>query len=239
MEKVWIKLSIVLLVLLLSASCLKSEKPSKNRSIEMIMRQVSEANLEKTISDLVSFQTRFPYKKQIAVANYLYERLKQYLPETTYHTYEYWGVEWKNVIGTIVGKRNPNDVVVVCAHMDSKSSKRLVYAPGADDNASGCAAVLELARILSTHSFNRTIRFIIFSREESGQNGSRAYLKQIDKNSEKIIAGINLDMVAYGKDTDSLHLVTRPKYRWLADKIYNLSKTYGLRATKVVKKGCY
>ena len=227
------------LVFLLLVSCSAPEQIQKDNRVESLIKEVSETHLKKTISDLVAFGTRYPHEKQLAVAKYLYDRLRAYNPATQFHTYEYWGVKWKNVVTTITGDTNPEQVVVVCAHMDSKSPKRLVYAPGADDNGSGCAAVLELARILSNHSFNKTIRFIIFSREESGQNGSKAYLKSIDRSKEKIIAALNLDMIAYGKDADSLHLVTRPKYRWLANKIYAISKAYGLRATRVVKKGCY
>ena len=220
-------------------SCSDSEVLKKNTNIEEIITGVSRSNIENTISDLVAFETRYPYEKQLEVADYLYKRLKEYVPHIEFHEYEYWGVNWKNVIGTIPGKKNPEEVVIVCAHLDTKSSKRLVYAPGADDNASGCAAVLELARILSKHSFNKTIKFILFSREEEGQNGSMAYVSDIDRSKEQIIAALNLDMIAYGSDDENIDLVTRPKYGWLAKRVHNLAGLYGYNTKKIVKRHCY
>ena len=134
--------------------------------------------MENTISDLVAYETRFPYHKQLEVAEYLFERLKAHIENADYHEYEYRGAVWKNVVGTIIGKTDPREIVIVCAHLDSKSDNRLVYAPGADDNASGCAAVLELARILSKHTFEKSIRFIFFSKEETDQQGTTPAYRQ-------------------------------------------------------------
>jgi acetylornithine deacetylase/succinyl-diaminopimelate desuccinylase-like protein len=230
-------LNLILFLCLVSCSSAKSQP--KDPAIEKIIEEISPSEIENTISDLVAFETRYPHEKQLEVADYLHERLKKYLTMTDFHKYEYWGVNWKNVVGTIPGKEHPEEIVIVCAHLDSKSPKRLVYAPGADDDGSGCGAVLELARILSGHSFHKTIKFIIFSREETGQNGSKAYLKGIDRNKEKIVAALNLDMIAYGSDKEDIDLVTRPEYSWLAERVYNLAESYDINAKKIVKKGCY
>ena len=165
--------------------------------------------------------------------------MNQYIPDTRYHEYEHWGVMWRNVVGTIRGKKNPEQVVIICAHMDSKSEKRLVYAAGADDNASGCAAVLEISRLLSGHDFDKTIRFVIFSREEDGQDGSKAYVKDLVKRNEKIVAAINLDMIAYGKENEDIDLVTRPSYAWLVETVYDVATVYGFKTKKVIKKACH
>ena len=239
MGKFVISFCFYILLISCSIGCSETKKQEKVPFIEKVISDVSPSAMKNTISDLVSFKTRYPYEKQLEVADYLHERLKKYLTMTDFHKYEYWGVDWKNVVGTIPGKGHSEEIVIVCAHLDSKSSKRLVYAPGADDNGSGCAAVLELARILSNHSFEKTIKFIIFSREETGQNGSKAYLKEIDRNKEKIVAALNLDMIAYGSDNEDIDLVTRPEYSWLAEKVYDLGELYGLPVKKLVKKGCY
>lgn len=219
-------------------ACSSPRKQEKNPVFEKIAGKVSTQEIEKSISDLVSFETRFPYQKQLETAGYLSNRLKVYIkPE--FHEYEFWGVTWKNVLATIPGRVYPDEIVIICAHLDSKSDKRLVYAPGADDNASGCAAILELARILSKYSFERSIRFIFFSREESGWEGSAAYLKSIDRNKEKIVAAINLDMIAYGDDDEDIDVVTRPKYAWLAEEIDELAHLYGFDIRKIVGDNCY
>lgn len=228
-----------LLLVLFFVACSNPKKQEINPAIEKIAKKVSSVELEHTISELVAFETRFPYQKQLEVADYLCERLKVHIPGTGFHEYEFWGMNWKNVVGTIPGKINPEEFVIVSAHLDSKSDERLVYAPGADDNASGCAAVLELARLLSEHSFEKSIRFIFFSREEYGWQGSAAYVKSIDSNKEKIIAAINLDMIAYGNNDEDIDLVTRPKYAWLANEIDDLAHLYGFATKKIVKKNCY
>jgi len=228
-----------LLLILCLVSCSDPKIREKNPAIEKITEKVSSLAIKNTISDLVAFETRFPYQKQIEVADYLYERLKVHITTTGFHEYRFWGVNWKNLIGTIPGKTNPEEVVIVSAHLDSKSDERLMYAPGADDNASGCAAVLELARVLSEHSFEKSIRFIFFSREETGWEGSAAYVKSIDKNSEKISAVINLDMIAYGNDNEDIDLVTRPEYSWLANEINKLAHLYGFETRKIVDRHCY
>ena len=211
----------------------------KNLVIEKIAGKVSSLAIENTISDLVAYETRFPYQKQLEVADYLYERLKFYISGTDFHEYGFLGASWKNVVATIPGKIHPEEVLIVCAHLDTKSDERLVYAPGADDNASGCAAVLELARILSEYSFEKNIRFVFFSREETGWEGSAAYVKSINRSKEKISAVINLDMIAYGNDNEDIDLVTRPEYSWLANDINDLAHLYGFATRKVVHKHCY
>ena len=228
-----------LLLILFLATCSDPKIKTKNPAVEKIAKQVSTIEIEKTISDLVAFETRFPYQKQLEVADYLCDRLKAHISTAGFHEYEFWGVNWKNVVATISGKTHPEEVVIVSAHLDSKSAKRLVSAPGADDNASGCAAVLELARILADHSFEKSVKFIIFSREETGWEGSAAYVKSIDKNTQKINAVINLDMIAYGSDNENIDLVTRPKYSWLAEEIDDLAHLYGFAAKKIVDKHCY
>jgi len=228
-----------LLLVLFLVACSEPKRQEKKPAIEKIAEKVSSLEIEHTISDLVAYETRFPYQKQLEVADYLAERLKVHITMTGFHEYEFWGVNWKNVVATIPGKLHPEQVVIVCAHLDSKSDKRLVYAPGADDNASGCAAVIELARILSGHSFEKSLRFIIFSREEYGWEGSAAYVKSIDRHKEKIIAAINLDMIAYGTDNEDIDLVTRPEYSWLVGKIDDLAHLYGYETKKIIKKDCY
>jgi leucyl aminopeptidase len=220
-------------------SCSNAKDQKKDPIFESIIAKVSNLEIKKTISDLVEFETRYSHQKQNDVANYLFKELNKKLEMTEFHEYKYWGVNWKNVVGTIKGKTHPDEIVIVCAHLDSKSEKQLYYAPGADDNASGCAAVMELARILAEHSFKKTIKFIFFSRESYGQQGSTAYAKSIDKKKVKIKAVINMDMIAYGSDKEDIDLVTLPKYSWLTKEISNLAYLYGFSVRKVIDKHCY
>ena len=108
-----------------------------------------------------------------------------------------------NVIATFPGKLYPEEYVVVGGHYDSYTFYGA--APGADDNASGTSAVLELARILSTHEFERTIIFCSFSWEEMGLVGSDFYAAHAQATGMNILGYFNFDMIGYRYPGDSLH----------------------------------
>lgn len=99
-----------------------------------------------------------------------------------------------NVIGTLHGSQpeSANRIYLVSGHLDSRCTDVLDFtcdAPGADDDASGVAAVLELARVMSTHSFDATIVFAVFDGEEQGTFGSIHYA-QTAKAAGMNIAGM-------------------------------------------------
>jgi Zn-dependent M28 family amino/carboxypeptidase len=100
-------------------------------------------------------------------------------------------------------------------------------APGADDNASGTAAVMEAARILANQSFDFTVKFICFSAEEWGLYGSQDYAVEARQRGEDIVAVINLDMIAY---TDSipedLDIIGNQSSEWLADRFFSTAVAY-------------
>lgn len=96
----------------------------------------------------------------------------------------------ENVIGIKRGTSAPNEVVVVGGHRDS-----VRVSPGANDNASGTAAVLEAARILAQVPTARTIHFIGFGAEEVGLIGSTFYVRS---NTASIVGMVNMDMVGRG-----------------------------------------
>lgn len=106
-----------------------------------------------------------------------------------------------NVVARIPGVSTPDEQVLVGAHFDSatlgSSSESVVYSPGADDDASGTAAVLECARVLSGYAFDRTLVFVAFNAEEVGLVGSKYYAEAAKARGDDIRAMINLDMVAY------------------------------------------
>lgn len=114
-----------------------------------------------------------------------------------------------NVIATIKPSnqnsktRATHDIVVIGAHHDSVAG-----APGANDNASGTAMTLELARIFKTIPSDTEIRFITFGAEELGLLGSKYYVDHLtDKEIGRIVANFNLDMVG-SKDAGKLILQT-------------------------------
>jgi hypothetical protein len=109
-----------------------------------------------------------------------------------------------NLVGELRGVKKPNEVVIVCAHLDSISEDPLYDAPGADDDASGAAAVLACAEIMSRYSFEKTVRFVLFSGNEmSGSEpmpGSRAYAQFLADEGKQVSAIINLDTIGFSDD---------------------------------------
>lgn len=100
----------------------------------------------------------------------------------------YAGLSYDNVVAVHQGTVRPDEVYIVAAHYDSVNN------PGADDNASGVAGMLETARILSQYRSDATIVFIAFDREEDGLIGSYGYVGTHPQNVRGMLA---LDMIAY------------------------------------------
>jgi photosystem II stability/assembly factor-like uncharacterized protein len=104
---------------------------------------------------------------------------------------------WENVEATLPGVTRPNEVYVLCGHFDSISEDPWNRAPGAEDNASGVAAVLEAASALVGYRFDSTIKLVAFSGEEEGLLGSRAYVREEYEAGADIRAALNMDMISY------------------------------------------
>lgn len=96
-----------------------------------------------------------------------------------------------NVVATKRGIARPEDIVVVGGHYDSVPGS-----PGANDNASGTAAVLEAARALAAIPTPRTVQFVLFAAEELGLYGSAAFVAE---HRQGVVAMVNLDMVGWGE----------------------------------------
>lgn len=132
-------------------------------------------------------------------AQFIYEKFQSFGLQVQYESFSATG---KNVIATKQGVSDSQKYVVVCAHYDDMPSG--TTAPGADDNASGTATVIELARVFSNYNFNYSIKFICFDEEEQGLIGSNYYATQARNRNDSIIAVINLDMTAYDFNNDGV-----------------------------------
>ncbi len=98
------------------------------------------------------------------------------------------------------GKLHPEHKYIIGAHYDSINSDSAMPAPGANDNASGTACVLETARIMKDYNFDYTIEFILFAAEEIGLQGSRHATRIAGILHESILGMVNLDMIGYAPD---------------------------------------
>jgi hypothetical protein len=107
-----------------------------------------------------------------------------------------------NVVAMINGKdeKLQEEYVIIGAHLDHVGSQAGILFPGANDNASGSAAVLEIAEAFIKGGIEpkRSVIFVLFASEEQGLNGSKHFVQSWKKGYDKIIAMINLDCVGYG-----------------------------------------
>ncbi|MCC7261771.1 MAG: M20/M25/M40 family metallo-hydrolase [Candidatus Latescibacteria bacterium] len=140
-----------------------------------------------------------------------------------------------NVVGNLYGTDPEAGYYLVCAHYDAIGARsrggwdwRVDPAPGADDNASGVALVLEAARVLAGQSFPWSIRFVTFSGEELGLWGSRAYATQAVERDERILGVLNFDMIGFNDRSQRLELVTNPASRWLVEQMRQSNRRYGI-----------
>ncbi|MBI3316864.1 MAG: M20/M25/M40 family metallo-hydrolase [Candidatus Omnitrophica bacterium] len=126
-----------------------------------------------------------------------------------HHAFSYNGNTFENLI--VDHPRNlSEDPLIIGAHFDAVPGS-----PGADDNASGVAVMLEASRILSQQTPKIPVRFIAFHLEEYGMLGSQAYARDLRKNKEGIRGMISLEMVGYTsqeKGSQKLPVLLRPFY---------------------------
>jgi Zn-dependent M28 family amino/carboxypeptidase len=108
----------------------------------------------------------------------------------------------RNVVAEKTGRADPKRIYLLTAHVDAMASGSRV--PGADDNASGSVAVLTAARLLAPHDFAYTIRFVLFTGEEQGMQGSSEYAAACAARQDDIRGVINLDMLAYNSDAEPI-----------------------------------
>lgn len=100
-----------------------------------------------------------------------------------------------NVLAKLEGTENPELIYVVSSHFDSTAR-----GPGADDNTSGTAMLLETARVLADTPLPYTVIFASFTGEESGLLGSREFVRQAVENGDRIVGALNNDMMGWAND---------------------------------------
>jgi Zn-dependent M28 family amino/carboxypeptidase len=196
-----------------------------NRDIHIsrAVNEVSIANMKQTVDDLVGFHTRnnlstkTDARKGIgAAATYLYNRLSEYAKTSdgrlTVERVAYKAssariegeVELENIVATIRGV--DSRIVSLSAHYDSRGGNGndgASFAPGANDDGSGVAALLEIARILSKQQLGATVKLMFFSGEEHGFWGATHQAKVAATGQWNLIALLNNDMIGNAEGSET------------------------------------
>ena len=175
--------ALVFVVLVLCACRRLPEPPT-------LFPEITAASLEQTVYGLVGFDTRHTASEGIVAARAWLKKefeaieglevvLQSFRTQKSRRIAE--GVELVNVYGKVTGSRAPQRVLVVSGHYDSRASDVMdaaIKAPGANDDASGTAVVLELARYFAAHPPEATMIFLCVAGEEQGLLGSRHFARK-------------------------------------------------------------
>src|SRR4030042_4203236 len=169
------------------------------QSLSACEQEVS-VNLKQQISMLaekIGDRNIWKYRNLNASAHYIEKVATELGYEVKKQEYKVENMPVENLEWEIIGVSHPEEIILVGAHYDSVSGS-----PGANDNASGVAAVLEIARLLKRETLSRTIRFVTFVNEEppffqTDKMGSRIYASRSHQRGEKIVAMLSLETIGY------------------------------------------
>ncbi len=215
-SKIILVLTLCLCVSVVNSFAQKKTEPNKN--IQNLLKDVSPKKIEEYDRKLVSFGTRNTNSAQDdpkrgigAARDWIFDEFKRiskdcggclevekqtFLQEKGRRVPE--AINITNVVATLKGTKNPDRIYVVSGHYDSmcgNPSDGECDAPGANDDASGTSAVIEMARVMSKQKFDATIIFMAVAGEEQGLLGSTYFAEQAVKNKMDIEAMFTNDII--------------------------------------------
>jgi aminopeptidase YwaD len=141
------------------------------------------------------------------VARYIQNELSRFGLGVEEDSFQWEGKTYKNILGVKRGETSPDRVVILGAHYDTVPGS-----PGADDNASGIAVLLEVARNIQKISLGSTLKLIAFGLEEYGYVGSLHYAERAKREREEILGMISLEMVGFTGPKQDYPSYLNPKY---------------------------
>jgi hypothetical protein len=202
--------------------------------IQNLVDAVSRSDFEASLTHLASFPTRFSTSAQYRdAAAWARRQLEAMGYATTVQpiSIPVLGDNSQNVVAERLGTGSgTRDLVLVVAHLDSINNRGgpEANAPGADDNATGSAGLLEIARVLKDHAAERDLRFVLFGGEEEGLFGSQQYIDNLPAaDRARIRAVINMDMIGtLNAPTPSVLLEGAAVSQSLIDELANAAATY-------------
>jgi len=171
---------------------------TRDTLIELMLEDVNPDSILNNVIRMQDFYTRYAMSdsNKIAAVNWIRDRLIAYGCDSVY-TQTFSGIYGDNVVGIRIGEKYPSlqNYVLIGAHLDDVPS--FDYAPGADDNGSGVAAIFEVLRVFKNYRFARTIRFAAFNAEEQGLIGSDSLASFASSQDDTIIAALCYDMIGH------------------------------------------
>jgi leucyl aminopeptidase len=175
---------------------------------------VEPARIVETIGWMQEVGTRYYQSaKGQQAAETLKAQWESYAPGRADFSVELYDHGWTqdSVIATIRGAELPDEIVVVGGHLDSINAGNVADAPGADDDASGVAAVSEVLRTVLASGFTprRTLQFMAYAAEEVGLLGSTEIAQDYAADpSREVVAALQMDMTGFAGSPQDMYFVT-------------------------------
>jgi Zn-dependent M28 family amino/carboxypeptidase len=168
--------------------------------IEQVAGSVNSRNLRDDVVYLEKLGNRTTWENQWTAARWAVARLKASGIDAMIWTYtDSDRRQWPTVVGKLRGANNPEEAVLAIAHLDSISDAPDRRAPGANDNGSGVASILEIARVFAANQFDRTLLFCLSTNEETNRGGSKFLAAEFKRHGVHLRAVINLDVLGYNR----------------------------------------
>jgi len=210
----------VLAIVLVGAAPPPQRPSAPDAKLRAIIAPVSAAELKKTVATLVGFGTRHTLSSQTdpkrgigAALQWAEGRFKSFGLETVRPCDIFKGERVPqptricDAVAIQRGTERPNDVVIIQGHIDSRVSDVMNFtsdAPGANDDGSGTAAVIEAARVLSKHKFPSTIVYATLSGEEQGLYGGKVLAAYAKAQGWNVVTVLNNDIIGNSCSSDGL-----------------------------------
>lgn len=173
--------------------------------VDDLVARVAGSSIAGFVDELVAFPTRHS-NQQGGLDSQAYLKAKfESFGYTQVAELAVPGIPQKNVCATLPGVVTPEKVFVVGGHFDSTATQ-IANAPGADDNASGTAGTLEIARVMFGLRFESTLVFCGYAGEELGLLGSAAHADMLSAAGANVAGMINLDMIGHLEAGDAVDI---------------------------------
>lgn len=185
--------------------------------VDELLPQILANNIRGNIASLSNFTNRFYNTRTGAeAADWLtqqWQNLAASKPWVTVEPYNHSGWGQNSVILKIQGSEFPNEILVMGAHLDStagRSTTEGTRAPGADDDASGIASLMQVARVLLNDGKQpqRSVHIMGYAAEEVGLRGSKEIATAYKNRGENVVAALQLDMTNYHGSNDDIVFMT-------------------------------
>lgn len=223
-----IVIGVVLVVCLLSAGYLMSRMPGQSFSGSLpeltgFEHQIS-ANLNRHVEMLagtIGERNVWQYENLLRAADYIESQFQSYGLDVRSYPYEANGKQVRSLEAEVCGTGESQEIIIIGAHYDS-----LAGTVGANDNASGVAVLLELARIRGVEPSARTVRFVAFVNEEppffkSAKMGSYLYAKEVKQRGDRVAAMVSLETLGYYTDEPLTQSFPLPLLRYFYPQVGN------------------